>query len=143
MSNTTAHHNGIDKTNNHLKQQGEKGQYGAIDNNNNSSWKDGDDKIVLASGNMKKEEDRQHHSMVGIFFITVGTFSFSIMFLLVKLMEGKANSFTLVYYRSLVQIALSLSGILHQGENPLGQAGGGNRCWLLVGGRSELHVYKR
>jgi hypothetical protein len=56
------------------------------------------------------------------------------MFLLVKLMEGTANSFTLVFYRSLVQIGISLFAIYRKGENPFGQAGRVNRAWLLVRG---------
>jgi drug/metabolite transporter (DMT)-like permease len=115
MSNTI-HNNGSNKTGSDPKRG--KTEYGAFDN-------------IITEDDLIK---RQKHSMWGIFFIMVGSFSFSVMFLLVKLMEGKANSFTLVFYRSLVQIVLSLTGILHHGEHPLGEAGGGNRCWLLVRG---------
>jgi drug/metabolite transporter (DMT)-like permease len=127
MSNTTQN-NDTNKTHSHPN--GEKTEYGAIDIMNK------DDDVGLVSPNMSKHPSQvhQHHSMWGIFFIMVGSFSFSVMFLLVKLMEGKANSFTLVFYRSLVQIVLSLSSILRNREHPLGQAGSGNRCWLLVRG---------
>lgn len=54
------------------------------------------------------------------------------MFLLVKLMEGTADSFTLVFYRSIVQIIISLSQIIKNKENPLGQPQ--SRGWLLVRG---------
>jgi len=54
------------------------------------------------------------------------------MFLLAKLLEGRANSFTLVFYRSLVQIAISLGGILKNQEDPLGAKEA--RLWLLVRG---------
>jgi drug/metabolite transporter (DMT)-like permease len=56
------------------------------------------------------------------------------MFLLVKVMEGTADAFTLVFYRSLVQITISLSAIIQNGENPLGPAGEFTRFWLLVRG---------
>jgi drug/metabolite transporter (DMT)-like permease len=70
-----------------------------------------------------------------------GSFSFSVMFLLVKLMQGTANSFTLVFYRSLVQIAISLGAIIKNRENPLGGQPEDDlvstiktRLWLLVRG---------
>jgi hypothetical protein len=129
MSNTFQN-NDIIKARSYPK--GGKTEYGAIDIMN----KDGD--AGLVSPNIGKHPSysqvHQHHSMWGIFFIMLGSFSFSVMILLVKLMEGKANSFTLVFYRSLVQIVLSLGSILRNGEHPLGQAGSGNRCWLLVRG---------
>ena len=56
------------------------------------------------------------------------------MFLLAKLMEGTADAFTLLFYRSLVQIAISLTAIIKNGEHPLGQAGELTRFWLLVRG---------
>lgn len=47
-----------------------------------------------------------------------GTFLAAVMFLLVKLVS--ANSFSLVFYRSIVQIILSLMSLLHEGAaNPL------------------------
>jgi drug/metabolite transporter (DMT)-like permease len=54
------------------------------------------------------------------------------MFLLVKLMQGTADSFTLVFYRSVVQIIISLSQIVKNKENPFGAAK--SRGWLLVRG---------
>lgn len=59
------------------------------------------------------------HSLKGIFLIMLGSFSFSVMFLLVKVMADM-NTFTLVFYRSLVQIAISLIDLHRKGENPLG-----------------------
>jgi len=56
------------------------------------------------------------------------------MFLLAKLLEGTADAFTLVFYRSLVQVAISLIGIVKNGENPFGGAGNLTRFWLLVRG---------
>lgn len=64
----------------------------------------------------------------------IGAFSFSIMFLLVKLMEGTADSFTLVFYRSLVQILISLASIIRNGEHPLGGGNWVTKLWLLVRG---------
>ena len=59
------------------------------------------------------------HSMMGIFLIMLGAFSFSIMFLTVKLMAN-VNTFTLVFYRSVIQILISLASLLDKGVNPLG-----------------------
>lgn len=73
-----------------------------------------------------------HHSLVGIFFIMLGSFSFSIMFLLVKFMGPHTNTFTLVLYRSLVQIIISLATLLYQGENILGPSH--TRFYLCVRG---------
>ena len=47
-------------------------------------------------------------------------------------MEGTADSFTLVFYRSLVQIAISLGAVLHNHEQPLGPVEA--RGWLCVRG---------
>ena len=74
----------------------------------------------------------QGHSVKGILFIIIGAFSFSIMFLLVKIMGPGANTFTLVLYRSLVQIAISLITLIHRGENPLGPPD--CRFWLCMRG---------
>lgn len=62
---------------------------------------------------------KKKHSLTGILLIMLGSFSFSVMFLLVKLMASM-NTFTLVFYRSLVQIAISLIELYRKGENPLG-----------------------
>jgi drug/metabolite transporter (DMT)-like permease len=66
------------------------------------------------------------------FSLSSGSFSFSCMFLFAKIMEGTADSFTLVFYRSLVQIVICYSAIVRNGENPLG--GEDVRGWLLVRG---------
>ncbi|KAG7351589.1 EamA-like transporter family protein [Nitzschia inconspicua] len=107
--------------------------YGAISQPNGND----ENNVRLSSVDSSSEHNNNNnnsHSLLGIAWIMVGSFSFSVMFLLVKLMEGKANSFTLVFYRSLVQIVLSLSNIARNGENPFGQVGNGNRIWLLVRG---------
>jgi len=75
------------------------------------------------------EQPEKKHSLTGIFFIMVGSFSFSVMFLLVKVMGPEANTFTLVLYRSLVQIIVSLATVLANGENPLGPPDA--RFWLM------------
>ena len=75
----------------------------------------------------------KHHSLLGILLIMLGSFSFSCMFVLVKLMEGTANSFTLVFYRSIVQFTISYISIIVNEEYPiLGQVQA--RKWLLVRG---------
>ena len=98
--------------------------YGAVQKSNSSISKDIDD-----DDNNDAEQTR---SLMGILLIMLGSFSFSCMFLFVKLMQGTANSFTLVFYRSLVQIILSLIPLLLNGENPLGEPS--VRGWLLVRG---------
>lgn len=60
--------------------------------------------------------------MMGIFLIMLGAFSFSIMFLTVKIMAN-TNTFTLVFYRSLVQIVIALGSLFDKGLNPLGPPG--------------------
>lgn len=95
------------------------------------------DETPASTDNGSNEEEavdipHQGHSVKGIFFIMLGAFSFSIMFLLVKVMGPGANTFTLVLYRSLVQIAISLVTLVHQGENPLGPPE--CRFWLCVRG---------
>mmetsp|Transcript_28695 Transcript_28695/g.78844 ORF Transcript_28695/g.78844 Transcript_28695/m.78844 type:complete len:251 (+) Transcript_28695:966-1718(+) len=54
------------------------------------------------------------------------------MFLFVKLMEGIANSFTLIFFRSLLQIAVCLLIVVKNQEHPLGQPSA--RLWLLLRG---------
>ncbi|KAL7532636.1 hypothetical protein ACHAWF_004192 [Thalassiosira exigua] len=74
-----------------------------------------------------------HHSLIGIVLITMGAFSFSCMFLFVKLMQGKANSFTVAFYRALVEIPIALW--LCEGrkvDDFLGQPSA--RAWLWVRG---------
>mmetsp|Transcript_23243 Transcript_23243/g.40910 ORF Transcript_23243/g.40910 Transcript_23243/m.40910 type:complete len:462 (-) Transcript_23243:1288-2673(-) len=55
---------------------------------------------------------QQHHSLVGILLITLGSFCFSCMFLFVKFMKGKANSFVMAFYRALVEIPIAVTLIL-------------------------------
>jgi drug/metabolite transporter (DMT)-like permease len=80
----------------------------------------------------KEEFHRQNHSLWGIFFIMLGSFSFSVMFLIVKLMGPAANTFTLVTYRSLVQILIGLGIVISRRENPLGPPEA--RFWLCCRG---------
>lgn len=63
--------------------------------------------------------DKPHHSMKGIVLIMLGSFSFSVMFLLVKVCKDM-NTFTLVFYRSIVQVTISLIDLHRKGEDPLG-----------------------
>lgn len=77
-----------------------------------------------------KHHDHSQHSIKGILLIMLGSFSFSVMFLLVKVMKNY-NTFTLVFWRSLVQIAISLFDLAKKGTNPLGPDDGGVR-FLLV-----------
>mmetsp|Transcript_5992 Transcript_5992/g.8520 ORF Transcript_5992/g.8520 Transcript_5992/m.8520 type:complete len:372 (-) Transcript_5992:80-1195(-) len=72
-----------------------------------------------------------HHSLRGIFFIMLGSFSFSTMFLLVKVMS-QMNTFTLVFYRSVVQIAICLVDLYKKGVNPLGPDSGSVRFYLVL-----------
>jgi len=67
-------------------------------------------------------EAKPKHSMKGIFLIMLGAFSFSIMFLMVKIMAS-TNTFTLVFYPSLVQIVISFSTLFKKGLDPLGPRG--------------------
>lgn len=60
-----------------------------------------------------------HHSIKGILLIMLGSFSFSVMFLLVKVMKNM-NAFTLVFWRSVVQIGISLLDLRRRSVNPLG-----------------------
>lgn len=76
------------------------------------------------NNNKKKlvsQEQQPKHSLLGIFFIMLGAFSFSVMFLIVKLMSS-TNTFTLVFYRSLLQIILSYSSLIYfeKESNPWG-----------------------
>ena len=58
-------------------------------------------------------------NMQGILFMTLASLSFSLMFLGVKLYSN-APTFTLVFYRSVVQAILSGILLQQQGKNPLG-----------------------
>lgn len=73
-----------------------------------------------------------HHSFLGIILIMLGSFSFSCLFLFVKLMQGKANTFTLAFYRAWVEIPIALWLCYQDNENPVGPAGA--RGWLWVRG---------
>ena len=74
------------------------------------------------------------HSMLGIILIMLGAFSFSCMFLFVKLLEGRANTFTLAWYRGWVEIPMALWFCTQDGESPLGPSSRQIRSWLLVRG---------
>ena len=74
------------------------------------------------------------HSMLGIILIMLGALSFSCMFLFVKLLEGKANTFTLAWYRGWIEIPLALWFCIQDGESPLGPSSVQIRSWLLVRG---------
>ena len=106
---------------------------------------EGGDVVAAASHSSPSEEStddqptKQHashhqhhsqHSIKGILLIMLGSFSFSVMFLLVKVMKNY-NTFTLVFWRSLVQIAISLFDLAKKGTNPLGPDDGAVR-FLLV-----------
>lgn len=73
-----------------------------------------------------------HHSLLGIFLIMLGSFSFSCMFLFVKLMQGTADTFTLCFYRALVEIPIAVLLIKKEGGPLLGPVD--FRGWLLVRG---------
>ena len=61
-------------------------------------------------------DESNPRSILGIVYIMLGAFSFSVMFLLVKLMKD-TNPFTLVFYRSLVQILLSIVSLFWSWRN--------------------------
>mmetsp|Transcript_12639 Transcript_12639/g.26723 ORF Transcript_12639/g.26723 Transcript_12639/m.26723 type:complete len:353 (+) Transcript_12639:278-1336(+) len=75
----------------------------------------------------------QPHSLMGIALIMLGSFSFSVMFLLVKVMKSM-NTFTLVFWRSLVQVALSLIDLHRKGVSPLGPDDAWVRFYLVIRG---------
>lgn len=76
-------------------------------------------------------DQHSHHSLKGIFLIMLGSFSFSVMFLLVKVMKDM-NTFTLVFWRSVVQIIISLVDLRKKGLNPLGPNDGSVRFYLVI-----------
>lgn len=67
----------------------------------------------------------------GIKFILLGSFSFSTMFLLVKIMS-QMNTFILVFYRSIVQIGLCLVDCAKKRVNPFGPDTESVRFYLLL-----------
>eukprot|EP00523_Entomoneis_sp_CCMP467_P010974 CAMPEP_0168740672 /NCGR_PEP_ID=MMETSP0724-20121128/12109_1 /TAXON_ID=265536 /ORGANISM="Amphiprora sp., Strain CCMP467" /LENGTH=450 /DNA_ID=CAMNT_0008788133 /DNA_START=239 /DNA_END=1591 /DNA_ORIENTATION=- len=73
-----------------------------------------------------------HHSLWGIFLITLGSFSFSCMFLFVKILQGKANTFVMAFWRALVEIPIALALCYNAQENPMGPPAA--RRWLWVRG---------
>lgn len=77
--------------------------------------------------------DESRHSIKGILLIMLGSFSFSIMFLLVKIMT-QMNTFTLVFYRSIVQICISIIILYKKKVNPLGPNDIKIRFYLVVRG---------
>jgi len=76
-------------------------------------------------------DDDAHHSLKGILLIMLGSFSFSVMFLLVKVMSSM-NTFTLVFWRSVVQIAICLVDLYKKSENPLGPNNFRVRFYLVL-----------
>lgn len=53
----------------------------------------------------------------------LGALAASLMFLVVKLLKGNAGTFTLVFYRAIVQVILSLIPLVRKGINPFGPPG--------------------
>lgn len=88
-------------------------------------------KVKMVSTSSKEVTDGKHHSLRGIFFIMLGSFSFSTMFLLVKVMS-QMNTFTLVFYRSIVQIGICLVDLYKKRVNPLGPDCGSVRFYLVL-----------
>ena len=88
-------------------------------------------KVKMATTSSKEVTDGKHHSLRGIFFIMLGSFSFSTMFLLVKVMS-QMNTFTLVFYRSIVQIGICLIDLYKKRVNPLGPDCGSVRFYLVL-----------
>ena len=68
----------------------------------------------------QRSRSSPRRSLFGIALITLGSLCFSAMFLFVKLLQGRTDSFTLAFYRALVEIPLALVMCLRSGENPLG-----------------------
>jgi len=78
---------------------------------------------------------KPHHSVLGITLITLGALCFSCMFLFVKLLKDTADTFTLAFYRALVEIPIALTFCWRSGEHPLGPRQPRQvRTWLLVRG---------
>ena len=89
-----------------------------------------DESIDVKPAKHHAAQHHSQHSIKGILLIMLGSFSFSVMFLLVKVMKNY-NTFTLVFWRSLVQIAISLFDLAKKRTNPLGPDDGEVR-FLLV-----------
>ena len=90
---------------------------------------------TMSSMNLGSDKgDKPHHSLLGISFIMLGSFAFSVMFLFVKLMAD-ANTFTLVFYRAICEIVIAIIDIKRKGdENLLGPDDPSIRFWLVVRG---------
>jgi len=88
--------------------------------------------LDMTDKEQQQQQQQQERSILGIGFIVIGSICFSCMFLFVKLMEGIANSFTLIFFRSLLQIAVCLLIVVKNQEHPLGQPSA--RLWLLLRG---------
>lgn len=71
------------------------------------------------------------HSVKGILLIMLGSFSFSVMFLLVKVMSSM-NTFTLVFWRSVVQIGISLVDLYKKSKSPFGPNDLRVRFYLII-----------
>ena len=101
--------------------------------NNNSNYNSSATRPSSAA-TAKRSHGPVHHSLLGITLITLGSLSFSCMFLFVKLMQGHANSFTLAFYRGFVEIPIAVLLCVRAGEHPLGPPSSSVRGWLLVRG---------
>jgi drug/metabolite transporter (DMT)-like permease len=107
--------------------------YGSMNETRNSRKVDQSPRLVRElSQHMGAHPDGPPHSLVGIVLILLGSFAFSCMFLFVKLMQGKANTFVLSFYRGLVEIPIALYLCAKASEHPLGPSS--KRNWLLVRG---------
>ncbi|KAL9186221.1 hypothetical protein ACHAXT_005459 [Thalassiosira profunda] len=87
--------------------------------------------MAASSPPAKPDDGPAHHSVKGILLIMLGSFSFSVMFLLVKIMTSM-SAFTLVFWRSVVQIVISLVDLCKKGENPLGPNDFAIRFFLVL-----------
>lgn len=87
------------------------------------------EKRIARSSSINMED--KHHSLLGIFFIMLGSFSFSVMFLFVKFMKD-VNTFTLVFYRAVIEIAIAVVELKRKNEPLLGPPDRKIRFYLFV-----------
>jgi len=90
--------------------------------------------VSRCTGGDSSSSSSSSNNWVGLILITLGSFCFSGMFLFVKLMEGTANSFTMTFYRALVEIPMALILCFASQEHPLGPHDKNIRAWLWVRG---------
>ncbi|KAL7552228.1 hypothetical protein ACHAWF_015447 [Thalassiosira exigua] len=73
---------------------------------------------------------KPEHSALGIACIMAGSFLAAVMFLVVKLLAGRASSFQLLFYRGAVQVALSWLTLRCNRSSPNGDPNGDpNSLW--------------